>query len=173
MIAYDWALERWSPPIPVTGEYVGSLVKPGFTLESLDATFGADLDALTFSLDSVQPALTSRLAGFDSSHRLGFFDGSNLEASLEIPEQGVGGRRVFVRGFDVRTDATTVYGLVRHRDNPQAALSTTAEALINAQGFVPQRIETKLARAKVRIPAGALWTYVMGVEPELAPAGKR
>jgi hypothetical protein len=173
IIFYDWALDRFSPAISITGEYIGSLVKPGFTLDGLDAVFGADLDALTFSLDSVQPALTSRLAGFDSSHRLGFFDGSNLEASLEIPEQGIDSRRVFVRGFDVRTDATTVYGSTRYRDNPQETLSATTEVLINSEGFCPQRIEARLARAKVRIPAALNWTYAMGVDPDFVQAGKR
>jgi hypothetical protein len=173
LIAYDWALERWSPPISVAGEYLGSLVKPGLTLEGLDA-ISSDLDALDLSsLDSVQAALLSKLAAFDGDHKLGFFDGDNLEATLEVPEQGAEGRRVFVRGFEVRTDAATVYGSVKHRANAQSTPSATSETLVNAQGICPQRIETKLARAKIRIPAGTSWTYAMGVEPDFVPTGRR
>jgi hypothetical protein len=173
IIFYDWALDRFSPPIAVEGEYIGSLVKPGVTLENVDTLFGSNIDTLSISLDSIQAALVSKLSAFDSQHRLGFFDGANLEATLETPEQGMDGRRTFVRGFDPRTDAPTVYGLVRHRANAQSTLTDSAEATANSQGFVPLRVENKLMRAKIRIPAGASWTYAMGVEPEFAQAGKR
>jgi hypothetical protein len=169
---YDWALERFSPAISVVGEYLCSLVKPGMTLEGLDDV-STDIDALTFSLDSVQAALVSKLAGVDGDHRLGFFDGANLEAVLETPEQDIEGRRIMVRGFAPRTDAATVYGSVKHRANAQSSLSTTSETLVNAHGICPQRIETKLARARARIPAGTLWTYAMGVEPDFVPTGRR
>jgi hypothetical protein len=173
IIFYDWALDRFSPPIAVQGEYIGSLVKPGVTLENVDTLFGSNIDTLSISLDSIQAALVSKLSAFDSQHRLGFFDGPNLEATLETPEQGMEGRRTFVRGFDPRTDAPTVYGSVRHRANAQEILTDGGEAAANSQGFVPLRVENKLMRAKIRIPAGTSWTYAMGVEPEFAQAGKR
>jgi hypothetical protein len=113
------------------------------------------------------------LAAFDTSHQLAFFDGANLEAVLDTPEQGVEGRRVFVRGFAVRTDAAAVQGSVRHRANAQAALAQTAESAINGQGVCPQRIDTRLARARVRIPAGTLWTTCMGVEPDFVTTGEQ
>jgi hypothetical protein len=173
VIAYDWALERWSPAISVAGEYLGSLVKPGLTLEGLDV-LSTDIDTLDLSsLDSVQSALLSKLSAFDGFHRLGFFDGANLEATLETPEQSMEGRRTYVRAIMPRTDAATVYGSVKYRDNAQSTLSTTTEALVNAQGRCPQRIDTKLARAKIRIPAGTTWTYAMGVEPDVAVTGRR
>lgn len=172
IIAYDSALDRWSPPISVSGEYLAPIVKPGLTLEGLD-TISSSIDALTFTLDSVQSALGSKLAAADSSHKLAFFDGTNIEATLDTPEQGVEGRHILVRGFSPRTDATTVYGSTRYRANAQATYSQTTEALVNAQGFCPQRRETKLARPRVRIPAGTVWTYASGVEPEIAQTGKR
>jgi hypothetical protein len=173
IIFYDWALDRFSPPIEINGEYIGSLVKPGVTLENVDTLFGNNIDTLVASLDSIQAALISRLAAFDSLHRLGFFDGSNLEATLETPEQSMEGARTFVRGFEPRTDAPTVFGSIRHRANAQAALTDGAEQPANSEGFVPQRIDNKLMRAQIRIPAGTSWTYAMGVEPEFARAGKR
>jgi hypothetical protein len=173
VIFYDWALDRFSPPISIEGEYIGSLVKPGVTLEGVDALFGSDIDTLSISLDAIQAALVSKLAGFDNQHRLGFFDGSNLEATLETPEQDLEGRRVYVRGITPRTDAATVYGSVRHRLNAQAALSETTETAVNSLGVCPQRIDARLARAKIRIPAGTTWTYAMGVEPNASPTGRR
>jgi hypothetical protein len=73
----------------------------------------------------------------------------------------------------VRTDAATVYGSVKHRANAQDSLSATSETLVNDQGRCPQRIDARFARAKVRIPAGTLWTYAMGVEPDFVPTGQR
>ena len=172
IIVYDSALDRWSPPISVTGEYLMPVVKPGLTLDSLDSISGS-IDALGFTLDSVQAALGSKLSAFDSDHKLGFFDGANIEATLETAEQGIEGRRIIVRGFVPRTDAPTVYGRTRYRSNAQASYSQTDEALINSQGLCPQRRETKLARMKVRIPASTLWSYAKGVEPEIARTGKR
>jgi hypothetical protein len=172
LICYDYGIQRWSPPISINGEFIASVVKPGTTLDALD-DISSSIDALPFTLDSVAAAISSRLSGCDDDHQLGFFDGSNLEAILETPEQGLEGKRMKVRGFEPRTDATTVYGSVRHRASAQAALSQTTETLINTQGKCPQRVETKLARGRIRIPAGTLWTNAMGVEPDFIPTGKR
>jgi hypothetical protein len=95
IIAYDYELERWAPPVAISGEYLAGMVKPGVTLDGLDSV-SSSIDALTFSLDSVQAALSARLAAVDTSHRLGFFDGSNVEAILETPEQSLEGRRMRV-----------------------------------------------------------------------------
>ena len=155
------------------GQYLAPVVKPGLTLESLDG-FSSSIETLSFSFDSVQASLESRLALFDTADRLCFFEGQNLQAALETPEQDLGeGRRMLVRGFHVRTDAIAVFGSTRHRKSPQAALSQTAESPINQNGFVPTRVDTALARHRVRIPAGTSWTYCMGVEPDLEPTGQQ
>jgi hypothetical protein len=62
---------------------------------------------------------------------------------------------------------------VKYRANAQALLSTTAETAINSSGNCPQNIETKLARARVRIPATTLWTRIMGVEADIVATGSR
>jgi hypothetical protein len=171
VLVYDYGLERWSPFIETRGEYLSTAIKPGLTLESLD-DISASLDDLDITLDSIQVALTARLSAFTSDSRMGFFDGDNLEAVLETPEQG-GERRMIVRGFFPRTDADTVYGSIRYRINAQSNLSQTSETLVNEIGFCPQRIDTRLARGRVRIPAGEVWTYCMGISPEYGETGRR
>src|SRR5262249_9521639 len=110
-IFYDYGLDRWSPFISISGEYLVPITKPGVTLESLDTLFGSNIDTISLSsLDAIAAALLSRLAAFNTSHQLGFFDGSNVEAVLETPEQSLEGSRMRVRGFEPRTDATTVFG---------------------------------------------------------------
>lgn len=249
IIAYDYGLDRWSPPIAVSGCYIAALVKPGLTLESLDSPapgsqvvsgaadngsglirltvgstsgwttgdikavqlvggvpnatgnwtvtvvdgthidlqgstwaglytsggiVGGSMDAITFSFDSVQIAFAAKLAAFSSTHALGFFDGANLEAVLETPEQGLDDRRkIYVRGIAPRTDAATVYASVRHRGASAGALTATSETLVNSLGSCPQHITARLTRARVRIPAATSWSYAMGVEPDFTQMGKR
>jgi hypothetical protein len=172
LLPYDWALDRWAPPIAVSGEFLAALAKPGLTLENLDAISGS-VDALTFSLDDVSTAAIPHLAAVNASHRLGFYNGAALEAILETPEQGAEARRIFVRGFRPITDAPAVFGAVRHRASVQAAAATTGETLVDAQGFCPQRIDTRYARARLRIPAGTPWSFAMGVEPDFVLTGER
>lgn len=171
ILTLDWALNRWSIA-GVLGEFLGSLSQPGVTLESLDNISGS-LDALPFSLDDVSTAVSPEIAMFDSSNRLGFFRGEPLEATLETSEQGLDGRRFFVRGLRPITDAETVYGSVSSRENIRASRSYSSETIANSQGLCPQRVSTRYARAKIRIPAGTGWTYATGVEPDVEPLGMR
>lgn len=169
LLIYDWAIDRFAPA-GVTGEYLGSLSQPGTTLESLDSISGS-IETLTFSLDDVSTAVSPEFAMFNSSHQLGFFRGTPLEATLETSEQGLDGRRFFVRGIRPITDSATVYGSVSARENANASRSYSTETLINTQGVCPQRVSTRYARGKVRIPAGTTWTFASGVEPDAALLG--
>lgn len=173
MLCYDWALDKWSP-VTMSGEYLASLSQPGITLEGVDAAYGSNIDTLTIaSLDDISNAALSKISAIDSSHKLGFFTGSALEATLHTPEQGGDGRRIFVRGFRPITDAATVYGAVLSRETAQAVSATSAESLVNAVGSCPQRVSTRYARGKVRIPAATSWTFAAGIEPDVAPEGGR
>ncbi len=78
-----------------------------------------------------------------------------------------------MRGFRPITDAPEVYGSIEHRATAQAAASATAEAPADGNGFCAQRRETRLARAVARIPAGASWSYITGVEPDFVVTGVR
>lgn len=173
ILIYDWALERFTL-INVSGEYIASLAQPGTTLEGLDAAYGSNVDTMTLAtFDDISTSAYATLAGVDTSHRLGFFSGPNLEATLRTPEQGGDGRRLFIRGFRPVTDATTVYGSVTYRDTAQASPSTTTETLVNAVGICTQRISTRYARGIVRMPAATTWTYATGIEPDVDGEGKR
>lgn len=172
IIFYDYALDRWSPRIAVSGQFITSLVKPGQTLEALD-NIEDDIDEFPGSWDAIQVALVSRLAAASTAHELGFFDGANLEAVLETAEQSIDGRSTMVTGFYPRTDAATAYGSLRWRDTAQAALSQTSEVAINRHGFCPLSRDARLVRGRLRIPAGEAWTFCSGVEPQFQASGMR
>lgn len=125
------------------------------------------------SLDAISNAALSQLSGISASGALGFFTGGNLQATLETPEHGGDGRRIFVRGARVVSDAPTINVQVSGRESPQAAQTYTAASSIDARGFAPQRLSTRYSRTRVVIPSGTSWTFAAGVEPDVAPEGLR
>lgn len=171
MLCYDWLLDRFTT-VPASGEFLSSAAQPGLTLEGLDA-ISASIDALTVSLDDFASQTTSTLSAFNSDHKLALFSGPSIEATLETAEQTLPPGRMFIRGFAPYTDASEAMGSVSYRETVQAEREWTDEVAVNAQGFVPQRRDTKMSRARVRIPADATWTYITGVEPDIVAGGQR
>jgi hypothetical protein len=171
LLCYDYVLDRWSP-VAMTGEYLGSLSQPGLTLENLDAISGS-IDNFPSSFDSFATSVTPEIAAFNVNHVLGFFRGSNLEATIDTGAQNADGRRVFVRGFRPITDATTVFGSVLTAERWPGAVSATPESQMDALGLCPQRASTRYARGRIRIPAGTTWSFASGLEPDIALEGGR
>ena len=136
--------------------------------------FVPSLENLTIgSLDSIGIAQLPALGAANSSHQLGFFSGPNLEATLESAEHGAGDRRIFVRGFRPITDAPGCFGSISERERQEDSVFFDNEQQVNAQGLIPQRVSTRYARGKLRIPAGTVWTFAAGVEPDVSEEGKR
>jgi hypothetical protein len=136
---------------------------------------GGSLDAFPFSLDDISTSALTQLSIFGSNHALGFFSGANLEATVETAEQAIDteGHRVFVRGFRPITDSPSVFGSISTRSNLQAAATYSGETAVNAIGVCPQRRSARYARAKMRIPAGTVWSVIRAVEPDFVREGSR
>jgi len=171
---YDWALDRWGP-ITISGEFLGSLGRPGMTLEGLDA-ISSSIDALIPSLDSFALAGTPELAMFNSSHVLGFFSGQNLEAKIDTPEhsrqsieQRPGG--IFIRGFRPITDALGTAGTILYRTKQSDTPTFSSEKTSDTNGNINIRRDTRFVRARTRIPAGTTWTFLKGIEPDVVGSG--
>jgi hypothetical protein len=131
------------------------------------------LDALTVSLDDFSAATLNDLGMFSDDHSLGYFTGDTLEATLTTSEQSGVAQRLFVRGAYPITDAATAYVSIGARESLTASASYSSETAINSQGFCPQRVSTRHARAKLRIPAATEWTFATGAEPDFAYEGRR
>lgn len=170
IIGYDFALER-AFQITMTGEYILGMSQPGLTLESLDS-LSSSIDALAATLDSFAVSTQPLIAQFNSTHKLGFFAGANLEATLETSEQGTDGRRIFVNGFRPVTDSATVYGSASYRERTGDTTTQLSEIAMNSRtGRCDLRRSTRYSRLKVRIPASTSWTYAAGVEPDIRQEG--
>jgi len=171
IICYDYALERWSI-ISTAGEYLATMAAPGTTLENLDS-INSSIDALTFSLDDVSTGALSRLGAVNTAHKLGFYSGSNVEATLVTASRGGDGRRIRVRSLRPITDATSVFASVSKRETQHAAEVYSTESAMTSYGVCPQNVSTRFARGKARIPAGTSWTFASGLEPEVSIEGRR
>lgn len=250
LVAYDYALNQ-ATIIPLSGQWIGSLAKPGLTLEQLDAiapgalqvtgaanngaglirltlnatssaqfniagqnfivvqgvagtieangtwkvtiidgthidligsTFthayvsggaiGGSLDALGFSLDSVSLASAAQLAGFNATNQLGFYSGPNIEAILETSDGDGVGNTVEVNGLRPMTDCATALCCVGMRMSAAAAVMYSPEVPVDDQGWAEAYVETRYARGRVRMPAGAVWTWAEGMQPDVAMAGE-
>lgn len=172
IIVYDWLLQRGAILV-LSGEYLSSLAKPGLTLENLDS-ISSSVDALTFSLDSISISALSQLSCVNSSHAIGFFTGSNLEAILETAEQALQqGYRSRVQNVRPVTDASTAAVSLTVRESLQKPATVSAESTVDALGNCNMNISTRLARGRLRIPAGSTWTYAAGLEPKLVREGQQ
>ncbi len=136
---------------------------------------GGQLDLMTQSLDNFTSAIIPELAVFSGDHLLSFFRGPSLEATLETAEQGTDGRRIKIRnGFRPITDAPVVFGSCSARENLQAAVVAGSESQINSvTGICNLLVDTRYSRFRARIPAGTVWTFINGVEPDMIATGKR
>jgi hypothetical protein len=76
------------------------------------------------------------------------------------------GWRVRVRGLRPITDSPSCYGSIGAREHLQSTISYSAEQAVNARGLCPANVSTRLARGRLRIPAGTAWTFASGFEPE-------
>jgi hypothetical protein len=78
-----------------------------------------------------------------------------------------------VKGLRPITDAATCYGAIGTRENMQSAVAYSAEQAVNGKGLCPANVSTRLARARLRIPAGVAWSFASGFEPAFAREGRR
>jgi hypothetical protein len=172
ILGYDYALDRFFP-LSMTGEYLLGMSQPGVTLESMDS-ISSSLDALGASLDSFAVSTQPLISQLNGDHRLGFFQGSNLEATVESGEQGTDDDRIRVDSFRPITDSATVYGSASYRETQQETPTSTNEILIHSRtGRCDINRSTRYSRLKVRIPAATVWTFVVGVVPNFKPEGQQ
>jgi hypothetical protein len=171
IMGYDFVLDRFFP-VTTSGEYLLGMSQPGLTLESLD-DLSASIDDLAASLDSFAVSTQPLIAGFSSEHKMGFFSGASLEATLETAEQGSSNERVYLGGFRPVVDAPSVYGSASYRETLSDTPTSLPEIAKNTRtGSCDLRRSTRYTRMKIRVPAAQTWTYSAGVEPFIQPDGE-
>ena len=176
-LLYNWQLDRWSEIGPLGGALLETIfwaLSPGYTLEGLDAV--GNLDTLKFSLDSrVWTGGTPLLAGFDQLHRMNFFNGPPLPATVDTIElQPSPGVRSTIFGVRPLVDGATPSVAIGVRNRLEDPVVFGNPVAIDATGKCPQRANGRYVRARITIPAGASWTHIEGLSiEELTPGGVR
>jgi len=171
VIIYDWGRNQWTPA-SINIECLFKTAPLTATLEGLDAV--GTLDALPYSLDEYDTTPVQKIAGFDTTHKPGYFEGDALEAILDIPEATIGGAvRMGIRKITPLGDAATAYISTAKRDALNGGKTYSDENAVSVRGYAPQRAEARFLTPRLRIPAGATWTWARGMDIEAYKLGSR
>ncbi len=166
-LVYAFNLDRWARGVPGDLDMVFSAAtQTGFTLEQLD-TVSASIDALPFSLDSaVGTGIARRLVGgFDTSHKLGFFNGPSLAATVDSMEANLApGFLARVRSARPLVDGGSPSMALGTRNRQFDTVSFGTAVAANAVGACPFNVAARYHRGRISLPAGQSWTHVMGID---------
>jgi hypothetical protein len=163
--AYKWDSGRWSRISGVTVELLLRSLSFGLSVEDLD-NISASIDALTLSLDSrVYTGGRLLLSAFNTDHRLCYFTGDTLAATVETTEaQPIPGRRAILTQAWPLVDggSPTITPVTRNRQIDAATVGSASA--INSVGFCPLRTNARYQRLRIGMAAASSWTHIMGVE---------
>ena len=173
LLIYDWHLDQWSHS-ENNIYYVFPAATQGTSLADLDA-LGYTLDSLPFSLDSrIWQGGAPLLAAFNSDNKLAFFDGANMEATVETPDMQVfKGWRAFVNGVEPIVDNANAFVAVGTRERLGDTRVWGSESSIEENGVCSVRSSGRYHRFRLRIPASETWNHAKGVEALAEPDGQR
>src|SRR3990167_1112711 len=145
-------------------EYIFSSATPGWTLTTLAADY-ATLTLVPYPMGAdIWLAGSPGLAGFDSAHKLAFFSGGNLAALVRTAQfEPIPGRRAFVNGFRLHTDASAATGRINVTERPMTTGTWTAPGTLNGQGIIHNRASGRLMQVEASIAAGESWSDLQGI----------
>jgi hypothetical protein len=171
VLIYNWVYKKWGyAEIEIEGfvNYAGV----GYTLEQLDA-ISASLDALTPSLDDRSWKGGGRaLAGYNTSHKLGTFGGTPLDATVDTGEyQLTPGRTSHVRFARPLVDANAASVAVGARSRMESTHSFGNAVPVNLDGLCFVRSHARYHR--FRIQTTGTFDFIQGIEVEFEKGGKR
>lgn len=173
LLVYDWIPQRWSH-IDTNIYYPFAAATAGTTLEALDALYPGGLETIPISLDSgVWQGGDPLLAAFDTSFRLVFFQGSNMEATVETAEvRLVPGGMAKTVGIMPISDSPDALATAYVRKDRADSFTLLPETTRNTLGVCRKRSKGRYHKFRVRVPAGSTWNHIQGVDVEFFPAGK-
>lgn len=176
---YHWVYGKWSE-IEIDTMWIAKAETQGYTLDGLDSV-GTDIDdsgVFSESFDSeVWKGGALRFSAFDTSHKLGYFNGANLAATIDTSEaQLLGNQRTILTTTRPLVDGGTPTVRIGSRNRTTDPHTFSTSVTINAIGECPVRTNARYLRARMEMPAGETWTHAQGIEvPEehVRPAGRR
>ena len=176
-LIYNYASDRWRAcsDAAIVAQVLFPARSAGYTLDTLDTPFPGGPDASNgFQVDSPLYLGGRRLlAAFDTSNRLAAYEGATLAARVETGDVDAMGRRIFVSGIRPLTDASSPRASVGYRDTLSGGVTYTGPVTAGADAVCPFRVDTRYARGRIDIAAGAVWNYLQGIDVTLRKTGRR
>ncbi|UNY40283.1 putative noozle protein [Paracoccus phage vB_PmaP_KLEP18-1] len=177
VLIYSWEQDRFSTATINVQRLVGSRI-PGTTLEDLDALFGS-LENVTPNLDAAEWRAGDRILaafiGQSGQAAYSTFNGPALEANWETGFfQPMPGSRAFVSEAQAVMDAQDwVMQVAPVQMDNQRTETYGPFTGPGVNGASPMRGDGKEMRLAVRMPDGATWERVIGVQLTFRPSGRR
>lgn len=180
LICYNWQLGRWGK-VSQSVEALTRLLTLGYTLDQLYTVLGYTIDGLPAPLDSrVWAGGLMTFGAFNTSHKLSYFTGPNLAATVDTTESQISpGQKTFVCGARPWVDAGVNGGAVTPsisigvRDRMNDAVTFKTAQAMNSFGTCPQRACGRYVRARMTTLSGDVWNHLLGVELDVRPVGNR
>lgn len=174
LLLYNWQIDRLTI-VDATVETLTKVLSFGYTIDQLYTVLGYTFQTLPYPLDSrVWTGGLPSLACFDTSHKLNYFSGPNMAATVDTAEvQPFPGRRALVKNARPLADGGAPSVAIGTRNRTEDAVSYGTATALNSLGTCPQRANGRYIRAEITLPAGATWSHIQGVELEITSAGVR
>ncbi|MEM8628416.1 MAG: hypothetical protein AAGF32_10830, partial [Pseudomonadota bacterium] len=159
VLIYNWALDEATfSDIPVIG-FVPWRTQ-GYTQDTINS-FGTQ-DTIPVSYDSpFWRGGAPTLGVLTSDKKLSLYEGASVEATFETAD-GRQPQRHFIDGLEPLVDSGLVEGAVAMRERPGEVVTYPPYQQMERNGIIPQRASGRIGRARLRIPAQAIWTKLTG-----------
>jgi hypothetical protein len=133
------------------------------------------IDALTPGLDSPQwQGGGIAFGAFDTTHKLGYFSGANLEATIETGDHEVfTGQQAVVTKLRPLVDGGTISAAVAGRNRILDTVTFDGSHSLDATGEIDALNEARYHRLRVSIAASGVWSHAQGVQVIASPLGRR
>mgnify|MGYP003148194597 CR=1 FL=1 len=174
LLIYNWAADKWSY-CEVDTEVISEYLTTDFTLDQLDTPLpnGIDLDSIPVDSEAFRGGRVS-MAAFDTSHRMGTFNGASLNAELETKEiADPSGNTLVLTGVRPLVDGAgatiTVQSATRTNQNENYSYG-----LAQAQNTLGKMSFRNKARYhRIRVNTTGEFSDAFGVDIDVQLGGKR
>src|SRR5690606_35011951 len=108
-----------------------------------------------------------RFAAFDTEHKLAFFTGPNVEATIDTPEFALspGYRSKLMAAWPI-VDGGTWTTQIGSRSLPNEHVTLSSAVSMNRAGFCPHVVNARYHRVRAVCAPGGSWQHAQGVEVE-------
>ena len=171
---YNWAADKWSY-CQVDTEVISEYLTTDFNLDQLDSPLpnGIDTDSIPVDSEAFRGGRVS-MAAFDTSHKMGTFDGSSLSAELETKEiADPSGNTLLLTGVRPLVDGSSATVTVQSgtRTNQNENFTYGLAQAQNTLGKMSFRNKARYHR--IRVNTTGEFNDAFGVDIDVSLGGKR